>query len=169
MFNTTFNTISVISWRSVLLVGETGIPGENHRPVASHWQSLSHNVVLSTPRHDITNEETQLYALCIFNNNDCISIYLIYYCDETSTQRNNLGIYTISLLNITTFHITDNTQCQNSMLFDARLLLHCIIVYLYTLSRSLNFWPVFKYVFIQSEVNDFPVLIVQNPFKVFCL
>jgi len=28
--------ISAISWRSVLLVEETGGPGENHRPVASH-------------------------------------------------------------------------------------------------------------------------------------
>jgi len=28
--------ISVISWLSVLLVEETGVPGENHRPVASH-------------------------------------------------------------------------------------------------------------------------------------
>jgi hypothetical protein len=37
--------ISVISCRSVLLVEETGVPGENHRPVASHWQTLSHNVV----------------------------------------------------------------------------------------------------------------------------
>jgi len=37
VFNATFNNInSVISWRSVLLVGETGVPGENHRPVASH-------------------------------------------------------------------------------------------------------------------------------------
>jgi hypothetical protein len=27
------------------LVEETGGPGENHRPVASHWQTLSHNVV----------------------------------------------------------------------------------------------------------------------------
>ena len=45
VFNTTFNNISVISWRSVLLVEETGVPGENHRPVASHWQILSHNVV----------------------------------------------------------------------------------------------------------------------------
>ena len=34
MFNATFNNISVISWRSVLLVEETGVPGENHRPVA---------------------------------------------------------------------------------------------------------------------------------------
>ena len=36
VFNTTFNNISVILWRSVLLVEETGVPGENHRPAASH-------------------------------------------------------------------------------------------------------------------------------------
>jgi predicted GTPase len=36
MFNTTFNNISVILWRSALLVEETGLPGEKHRPVASH-------------------------------------------------------------------------------------------------------------------------------------
>ena len=35
-FNVTFNNISVISLRSVLLVEETGVPGENHRPVAVH-------------------------------------------------------------------------------------------------------------------------------------
>ena len=45
-----FNNISVISWRSVLLVEETGVLGEYHRPVANHWQTLSHNVVSSTPR-----------------------------------------------------------------------------------------------------------------------
>ena len=28
VFNATFNNISVISWRSVLLVVETGVPGE---------------------------------------------------------------------------------------------------------------------------------------------
>jgi hypothetical protein len=36
VFNATFNNISVISWRSVLLVEENGIPGEKHRPVANH-------------------------------------------------------------------------------------------------------------------------------------
>jgi hypothetical protein len=36
VFNATFNNISVISWRSVLLLEETGVPGENHRPVTSH-------------------------------------------------------------------------------------------------------------------------------------
>jgi hypothetical protein len=51
VFNVTFNNISGISWRSVLLVEETGVPGENHRHVASHWQNISHNVVSSKPRH----------------------------------------------------------------------------------------------------------------------
>ena len=36
VFKATFNSISVISWRSVLLVEETAGPGENHRPVTSH-------------------------------------------------------------------------------------------------------------------------------------
>jgi hypothetical protein len=39
VFYATFNNISFISWQSVLLVEETRIPGENHRPVASHWQT----------------------------------------------------------------------------------------------------------------------------------
>ena len=30
MFNAIFNNISVISWQSVLLVEETGVPEENH-------------------------------------------------------------------------------------------------------------------------------------------
>jgi len=52
VLNATFNNISVISWWSVLLVEETGVPGENNRPVASHQQTLSNNVVSSTPRHE---------------------------------------------------------------------------------------------------------------------
>jgi hypothetical protein len=36
VFNATFNNISVISWRSVLLVEETGVSGENYRPTACH-------------------------------------------------------------------------------------------------------------------------------------
>ena len=48
VFNTTFNNISAILWQWVLLVEEAG---ENHRPVARHWQTLSHNVVSSTPCH----------------------------------------------------------------------------------------------------------------------
>jgi hypothetical protein len=40
VFNATFNNISVI------------IGGGNQRPAVSHWQTLSHNVVSSTPRHE---------------------------------------------------------------------------------------------------------------------
>jgi hypothetical protein len=32
VFNITFNNISVVSWQSVLVVEETGVPGENQRP-----------------------------------------------------------------------------------------------------------------------------------------
>jgi hypothetical protein len=52
MFTATFNNISTISWWSVLLVKGSGVHGENHRPAASHWQTLLHNVVSSTPLHE---------------------------------------------------------------------------------------------------------------------
>ena len=51
VFNATYN-ISVISWRSVLLMEDTEVNGENHRPVESHWQTLSLYVISSTPRHE---------------------------------------------------------------------------------------------------------------------
>ena len=38
---------------------ETGIPGENHWPAASHWQTLSHNVVSRT-----RFEPTMLVVTC---------------------------------------------------------------------------------------------------------
>ena len=52
VFNATFNNISVILWRSVLLVEENGEPGENHHPVTSYRQTLSHNVVSSISHHE---------------------------------------------------------------------------------------------------------------------
>jgi len=48
----TFSNISVILWQSVLLEEETRGPGENHRPVANHWQTLSDNVVSSRPWYE---------------------------------------------------------------------------------------------------------------------
>ena len=49
VFNATFNNISVISWRSVLLVKKTGVPGEN---LNLSQVIISHNVVSSTARHE---------------------------------------------------------------------------------------------------------------------
>jgi hypothetical protein len=65
IFNATFNTISVISWRSVLLVEETRVPGENHRPIVSHRQTLLHNVVhlalIEIRTHNISRERNWLH------------------------------------------------------------------------------------------------------------
>ena len=52
VFNATFNDISAILWQSVIMVEETRVSGENHRPDASHCPTLSHNIVSSTPRHE---------------------------------------------------------------------------------------------------------------------
>jgi hypothetical protein len=49
VFNATFNNISVISWLSFMGGGNLST---RRKPVASHSQTLSHNVVLSTPRHE---------------------------------------------------------------------------------------------------------------------
>ena len=59
MFNATFNNIPAISWRLFLLVEETGVPG----PAASCWQTLSHNIVVSKPRH--TNMITSGAAMIV--------------------------------------------------------------------------------------------------------
>ena len=48
VFNATFNNISVITWRSVLLVEDTGVPGENHRPATRHWQTEFKDIYLSS-------------------------------------------------------------------------------------------------------------------------
>jgi len=67
VFNATFNNISVISWWSVSLVEETGVPKENHR------QTLSHNVVSSTPRlseiqtHNVSGDGLWLQRSCKSN------------------------------------------------------------------------------------------------------
>ena len=55
VFNATFNNISVISSRSVLLVEETGGPREKHRPVWSHWQTLTHDVLIFSCHRFETN------------------------------------------------------------------------------------------------------------------
>jgi hypothetical protein len=74
--NATFNNISVISWRSVLLVEETKVPGENHWHFTSHWETLSHNVGSSTPRHE--RGSTLVHRrLCRVKN--MLAMYLKYH------------------------------------------------------------------------------------------
>jgi hypothetical protein len=50
VFNVTFNSISVISWQSVLLVEETEYPEKTTNLPQVTDKLLSHNVVSSAPR-----------------------------------------------------------------------------------------------------------------------
>jgi len=55
-----FNNISIIRWRSNLLLGETGVPGEHNRTASSLRQTLSHDVASSKPLHEQdTNSQPQ--------------------------------------------------------------------------------------------------------------
>ena len=44
VFNATFNNITVISWWSVLLVEETGVPGEKTTDLSQDTDKLNHKM-----------------------------------------------------------------------------------------------------------------------------
>ena len=81
VLNATFKNISVISCRSVLLVGETGVPRENHRPVACHWQTLSHNVASSTLRYERDSNGTHSFSA---HNGISLLVVALYCAPEDS-------------------------------------------------------------------------------------
>jgi hypothetical protein len=102
VFNATFNNISVIPWWSVLLVKETGVSGENHWHAASHWQTLSHNIVSSTPclsgvrTPNNISGDVQLFVCfmvfnAIFNNISVISWRSVLLAEETGVPGENHG------------------------------------------------------------------------------
>jgi hypothetical protein len=88
VLNATFNNNSVILWPSFLLVKETGVPGENQRPPISHWQTLLHKAVSSTPHHVCDrgikrNPFLQYYAIyrgC--RGHDCMVVLYNYLCNQ---------------------------------------------------------------------------------------
>ena len=72
VFNATFNNVLAISWRSVLFVEETEVPEDDQRPVVSHWQTLSHNVVFGL-------------AKLVLIGTDCIGSNKNYHTITTTT------------------------------------------------------------------------------------
>jgi hypothetical protein len=57
------------------LVEETGGPGENHRPVASHWQTLSHNVVHLTLIEIRTVLAVYIWLSCLY----VLTFYFLFF------------------------------------------------------------------------------------------
>jgi hypothetical protein len=97
VFNATFNNISVISWRSVLSVEKTGVPGENHRPFASNRQTASHNIVSNTPRlsgvrtHNISGDKGILHNYFFYCCN--VKYHNSSFC-SCNSNRNEETVYT---------------------------------------------------------------------------
>jgi hypothetical protein len=95
LFNGTFNNVSTISWWSVLLVEETGVPGENHRPASSHWQTLSHNIVSSTSRLNEVRTQTLVVidtdniCSCKSNHHTITTGIFFYLCCSDATFGSN--------------------------------------------------------------------------------
>ena len=61
---------------------ETGVPGENHGPAVTHWQTLSHTVESRTPHlsriqtHTIVVIDTDCIGICETN------LLVILPCDH---------------------------------------------------------------------------------------
>ena len=103
VLNATFNNISVISWRSVLLVEETKVLGKNHQPSASHTDKLYHISCIEYPSQYAVFELTTLVVIdtdctgsCKFNNHTITtatapSSIIIFSCCQISII--NMSIY----------------------------------------------------------------------------
>ena len=94
VFNGIFNNISAISWRSVLLLEETGVPGENHRPATSHI--MLHRVHLSWTGFE--------FPTLVVIGTHCIGSYKSNYHTITTTTAADVSI---NYWSIDPLHIPD--------------------------------------------------------------
>jgi hypothetical protein len=104
VLNATFNNISVISWKSVLLVEETRVPRENHWPATSHWPTLSNNVVSSTPKV----LKTCYYDLIMI----CFFFVIFLYILLNKFHITNIRWYTNTVILLITPRSRDTTLCD---------------------------------------------------------
>jgi len=113
VFSATFNNIS---WQLVLLVEETGVLAKNHRPVASHWQTLSHCI-------EYTSAWTgfELTTLVVIGT-DCICSYKSNYYAITTTTASCHGLECeIEQYLPNTHHVHLSMRNQACRVFNERL------------------------------------------------
>ena len=67
VFNTTFNNISVISWRSVVFVEETGVPGDGSIIETGNGSIIEtgNGLIIETGNGSIFNQGNLLYKHCL--------------------------------------------------------------------------------------------------------
>jgi hypothetical protein len=129
MFNATFNNISVLSWRSVLLEEETRVPGENRRPATSRWQTLSH-IMLYRRVHLACGIRTHYVSV------DSIGSYKSNYRTNTTTTTPT-GTGTSNLIYITG---ACNMKLPPSSSFSYLLFICIFIKFLYHLISFFCAW-----------------------------
>ena len=97
VFDPTFKHFSVTSWRSDVLVEESGVAGENHWPAVSHWYTLSHQVASCIPclsgiqTHNISGDRHCCTGSCK-SNYHMITATTALYSEKTlclQTENNN--------------------------------------------------------------------------------
>ena len=161
VFNATFYNISAIPWRSVLLMEETRVPGENHRPVASHWQTLSHNAVLSTLHHERGLNSQLLWWLALITQVDVLYTKLPY--DHTRNVLSSIWIHCTGILHrnwnnellLETVHLT---SCYDTIIMKVILKMKAGGLDRVTKSKFIVFFP-HK---IQKIKLNVPVISLRN-------
>jgi hypothetical protein len=103
VFTVTFNNISVISWRSALLVEGTGVPAENQQPAASHWQTSSHHVSSTLRLSGIRNQNVS--GDCIDNGEDQIETNVQVFVIKLTQRITSLRLDRSVAIRLMTTHL----------------------------------------------------------------